>query len=37
MTHAVKTIWPFYVACVAVLMLVAFITAPPLSLPAAMR
>ena len=37
MTQALKTIWPFYLACVAVLLLVAFVPALSLTLPAALR
>lgn len=37
MTQALKTIWPFYLACFAVLMLVAFVPALSLWLPEVMR
>ena len=37
MTQALKTIWPFYIACVVVLMLAAFVPALSLWLPSVMR
>jgi hypothetical protein len=37
MTHALKTIWPFWLSCVAVLMLVTFIPALSLWLPSLMK
>ncbi len=37
MTQALKTIWPFYLACFAVLMLVAFLPGLSLWLPGVMR
>ncbi len=37
MTQALRTIWPFYLACAAVLLLVAFIPALSLWLPTLMR
>src|SRR5690606_33383929 len=36
MTQALRTIWPFYLACLAVLMLVTFIPALSLTLPGLM-
>lgn len=37
MTQALKSIWPFYLACVAVLMLVAFVPALSLWLPSLLK
>ena len=37
MTRALKTIWPFWLACATVLMLVTFVPALSLWLPAMMK
>ena len=37
MTQALKSIWPFYLACLAVLMLVAFVPALSLWLPSLLK